>query len=597
MAFFGKAAQFRLRRFFRKKRRYFENTAEKLDDSFEKNLLNRFGNLFSVWRFTTAWIVLVGLVASLAIMQTVSLAKLYQKEMPVRGGVYNEGVVGSFSTANPLFASSAVDSAVSRLVFSGLMTYNQKNELVPDLAQKLEIDEAGKNYTVTLRDNARWQDGTNLTADDVVFTHTLMQNPDVNSPLRISWQGIKVVKVDDKTVRFTLPGTLATFKYSLTTGIVPKHILGNVPASQLRASNFNTKTPLGSGPYSWVGVDLRDAASEKETGVVALSPNEHYYGIKPGFDRFLIHTYNTEGALAKAYELNEIQAASGLTKTPETFLSITGENRYAFANSAIMMLFFKTNQGATADLKVRQALLRATDTLDIARHTKLSYRPVGTPILPGQVGYAKKYEQAKFDLQEARKILDESGWKVGQKGLRQKDGKNLIVRLHAEDTAMSKEVLGRLQKTWADLGVDLRQEVQEKVNFQTTLTTHQYDVLLYGVSVGADPDVYAYWHSSQSDVRSSTRLNFSEWKSSAADQALEGGRTRMEPQTRAVKYEPFLKAWQEEVPAVALFQPKQIYYTRGTIYGLQDSLINTDSDRYNSAASWRIHTAGVTPEK
>ncbi|MBP9853158.1 peptide ABC transporter substrate-binding protein [Candidatus Saccharibacteria bacterium] len=583
-----------MKRFFRRRRRAVENAVEDIDESFERNLLNRFGNVLGVSRFVMGWILLVGLVATLGIIQNASLAKLYQKELPVAGGVYNEGLVGSFSTANPLFASSTVDTAVSRLVFSGLMKYDTQNQLVTDLAKKLAIDEAGKNYTVTLRDDLNWQDGEPLTSDDVVFTYSLIQNPDVNSPLRMSWQGITITKVDAKTVRFTLPGTLATFKHSLTTGILPKHILKNVAASELRASSFNTTDPIGSGPYAWVGVDLRDAASEKETGVIALTPNEYYYGTAPGFDRFLMHTYNTESALTRAYEGNEVQAASGLTKTPDSFMQVRGENRYAFVNSAIMMLFFKTNDGVTADLKVRQALLRATDTVDITKNTSLAYRPVATPILPNQIGYNKKYEQAKFDMAEARKLLDEAGWKLNSKGVRQKDGKRLTIRLNAEDTNMSKDILEHLQKTWRALGIDLQQEVQEKANFQTTLTTHEYNVLLYGVSVGADPDVYAYWHSSQADVRSTSRLNFSEYKSAAADQALEGGRTRMESQVRAVKYEPFLKAWQEDVPAIALFQPKQVYYTRGMVYGLHDSIINTDADRYNTAADWRIHTAGVT---
>jgi len=126
------------------------------------------------------------------------------------------------------------------------------------------------------------------------------------------------------------------------------------------------------------------------------------------------------------------------------------------------------------------------------------------------------------------------------------------------------------------------------------LEFHTYDALLHAISIGVDPDVFAYWDSSQADIRSNARLNFSEYKSTTADTALEAGRTRLDPALRIVKYRPFLQAWQTDAPALGLYQPRFLYITRGTVYGLTDHALNSDSDRYASVADWQIHTAKVT---
>ena len=76
------------------------------------------------------------------------------------------------------------------------------------------------------------------------------------------------------------------------------------------------------------------------------------------------------------------------------------------------------------------------------------------------------------------------------------------------------------------------------------------------------------WHSSQADVRAENRLNLSEYQSDEVDQSLESGRTRIDPKLRAVKYEPFLEAWREDAPALALYQPQYLYIVRGNVDGL-----------------------------
>jgi len=112
--------------------------------------------------------------------------------------------------------------------------------------------------------------------------------------------------------------------------------------------------------------------------------------------------------------------------------------------------------------------------------------------------------------------------------------------------------------------------------------------LLYSIEIGTDPDVFAYWGSTQADIRAPSRTNFSEYKSDTADASLEAGRTRLLPQLRKIKYMPFLKAWQTDAPAVALYQPRYLYITRGQVFGFNPSSLPSGINRYANVNNWMI---------
>src|SRR5262249_28095473 len=160
-------------------------------------------------------------------------------------------------------------------------------------------------------------------------------------------------------------------------------------------------------------------------------------------------------------------------------------------------------------------------------------------------------------------------------GIRGKDGQKLSFTLAAADTAEYRLVTQQLRDQWRKLGVQLRVQLQESSDFHNTLTYHNYDAVLYGISIGPDPDVFVYWDSSHADPRSANRLNLSEYKSTTTDNALEAGRTRLEPELRVVKYKPFLQAWQQDYPALGLYQPRFLYLTNGAVAGLGDHAINS----------------------
>ena len=122
-------------------------------------------------------------------------------------GMYTEGLVGQFKVLNPLFVDfNDVDRDVGSLIFSGLVMYNPDIEnFVPDLAN-FERSKDDRTYTFTLKENTLWHDGEPVTAEDVYFTfHDVIQDPGFkNVPLRRTFKGVEIKKINDRSVSFTL---------------------------------------------------------------------------------------------------------------------------------------------------------------------------------------------------------------------------------------------------------------------------------------------------------------------------------------------------------------------------------------------------------
>ena len=550
---FKKPVKLRLRRSYRRQKKQ----VEAADNHIERHFIKRLVNLVFVRRFIVGRLILVSILVVAVIMQIFSLNKHYKEIGPVSGGVYSEGIIGTFKNANPIYTSGTIDSSVSRLVFSGLLKYGNNHKLVGDLAQSWEIDKSEKKYTVHLRKGVKWHDGQPFTAKDVVFTIKTIQNSDSESFLRSGWKEVAVQAENDTTVVFKLPSVYGAFIHSLTVGILPEHVLGSVPPNQLRSSNFNNIKPVGTGPFELDTVEVIGKGADERTVRVGLAGYDNYHFGKPSISRFVVRTFLDEKTLIEGYQNKEIDAMVGLTSVPDELQEDRTTIDYGIPLTAETMVFFKTSDEVLQDTEVRRALVLGANRAKIIDSIGYPLLAAKSPLLSLHKSYSKNLIQPTNKIEQANKLLDKAGWKKDpETGIRKKYGIGLSIKLYAQATDELSKVGEQLQKQWKDLGVDVEVVLQDKEDIQTTTSLHNYSALLSTISIGPDPDVFAYWHSSQADVRSQTRLNLSEYRSEEADQALELGRTRTSTLIRAAKYEPFLKAWLKDAPALALNQPR-----------------------------------------
>jgi len=542
--------------------------------------------IVGVRRFIAGWLFLAFFLCIATIGALVQVSRLARVDTAVSGGTYTEGVVGSINNLNPLFTAGSIDESSAKLLFNGLLRYDTNGVLVPDVATDWQVDDSRKVYIVNLRKDVRWHDGQPLTAQDVVYTIGAIQDTETRSTLYANWQGVKASAPSDFQVRLELTAPTASFPTSLTLPILPKHILGDVPANKLRTVSFNT-SPIGTGPFVFSA--LRNEGSKEQQ--VELKKNVAYYRGTPKLDRFVIHTFEDDESLARALENREITAAVDLkSETIENFSKDTSIRPVDIPLNSGVFAFFKTTSPILSDTNVRTALAESVDRQAILQLFKARYAPLKTPLLPSQLGYDATYAQ-QTNLADAAQKLDEAGWVKQPSGVRAKDGQPLEIGLTTANSAQYSALESVLQQQWASIGVTIKPQLLAPEQLQqTALSAHAYDILLYGISIGYDPDVYAYWHSSQARVGG---LNFSEWKSSRADSSLEVARTRLDPVLRTARYKTFLDEWRKSSPAVALYQPRTNYAYHQNAVGFKEFPATSAAERLTNVEDWMVNTKSV----
>ncbi|MEO7905082.1 MAG: peptide ABC transporter substrate-binding protein, partial [Candidatus Saccharimonadales bacterium] len=493
---------------------------------------------------------------------------------------------------NPLYAASDAEVAASRLLFSSLYAYDDTGHLNGDLAQSMTIDPTGMIYTVTLRSDALWHDGARLTASDVAYTVNLIKDPSTRSPLRSNWQDVAVRVVDKTKIEFKLPAIYASFPHALTFAVLPEHLLGALTPSGIRESGFS-RSPVGSGPFSFSL--LQNLSARPGYNIVHMVANATYYRGAPLLNRFEIHSFPTQSAIVDALRTGQVNAAADLTGVD---LGRVDTHNYRVVsrpiNSGVYALF-NVSTPILKDKAVRKALQLATDTSAIRDKTDMAVRPLDLPFVSGQLAGPDIPRAPANSDKKAAALLDEAGWRfVGD--VRQKDGLPLKLSVVTTKNTLYEKTLETLAGQWRKIGVELETRVVDTTdpnsNFvRNTLQTRDYDVLLYELSIGGDPDVYAYWHSSQTGING---YNFSNYSDKSADAALASARSRLEPDLRNVKYIAFAQQWLDDVPAIGLYQPVAPYVVNNKMrsLGQSDTLIS-QFDRYANVIYWSVGKQSV----
>lgn len=561
-----------------------------------KFIVRRFANLRDVRRHATGWLVLVALLSGVAFWQSNVASAQYTTDVPSEGGVYTEGVFGAVDNINPIFAATPAERSAARLVFANLLTYDEKGDLVGELAQNWVMDESGKVFSLRLRENAKWHDGAPITADDVMFTFGLIKNADTRSPLYASWRNIGVEKVDKYTVKFTLPAVYAAFANSLVIGILPQHALSDVRASELRTEPFNRAPTVSSGPFTYQALSAVDAG--RTHYLLRLAANKNYVLGAPKLNGFQLHAYKDREDLIKALRNQEV---AGISDPTINQLKTVERDRFDVVNSPLdngVYAFLKTDSELLKDVRVRQALQLATDQNEITKLFDNTVQPLDGPLLPGQLGFRAEDRQPNTNLARANQLLDEAGWKkVGQSNRRAKDGQPLKLRLVSLSSGNYPVLTEAVMAQWSKIGVEFdstaplvkADDIQQNVIFPRA-----YDVLIYEIAIGHDPDVYAYWHSSQATERG---FNLSDYRSPKVDDALDSARTRLDPALRDAKYHLFVQQWLADVPAIGLYRPSLVYVQTKDVFTFNAHRLADPADRYYNVRYWAAGHSSLRPTR
>lgn len=340
------------------------------------------------------------------------------KIQPAIGGEYSEGLLGQPRFLNPVYAiANDVDRDLVELLFSGLMKYNSKGEIVPDLAKDYRILEDGRVYEFDLKENIFWQDGKKITVDDVIFTVETIQDSDYKSPLRGSWLGIKAEKVSEKTVRFKLDKESGVFLENCTLKIIPKHIWKEISPENFPLSFYNLK-PIGSGPYK-----LEKINQDEKGKIISLTlfTNQKYFGKKPNIPKITFYFYNTQEDLVADYLSGKIKGFAFSSIENLSKYNLTSKF-YSFSLPRYFAIFFNLkNSKIFKDKDIREAFSLATNKNELITEVLSGKgKVVNSPILPEIYNFSSPSKTFEFNLEKAKEILDKEGFLLTENGFREK---------------------------------------------------------------------------------------------------------------------------------------------------------------------------------
>ncbi|MCM3703885.1 ABC transporter substrate-binding protein [Paenibacillus macerans] len=408
------------------------------------------------------------------------------------------GLTDPSGAFTPYFHQSGYDGNVSSLLFTPLVTVDDKGLPAPGLAERWDISADQLTYTFHLRKDLKFSDGSPLTADDVAFTWTLLHDKAYDGDSQIptlhieggeaykegkagSISGITVK--DPLTVSAKLEQPNATALVLLGSDVLSKAYYGkDYKFGQLDYIKKLHEKPLGNGPYV-----LEKFIPGQEVRYVA---NEHYYAGKPKTERFIYKT--SEGDTWQYLETGEVDYASfsATTENIDKLKSLGFVNILPYTPSTYGYLQLNLEHESLKDKKVRQALTYGLDRQSIYVDANQGAGQVANiPASPISWAYTEEgINDYAYDADKANELLDEAGWTKGQDGIREKNGKKLTIHFLGSKNAQTDIFIAVAAENFAAIGVDFQPEVFADFNaLVSKVEGGDYDIASFSTPMLTDP--------------------------------------------------------------------------------------------------------------
>lgn len=429
----------------------------------------------------------------------VQTAAIAQSDIQTTGGVLNYGEYGRPVTMDPITSNDMISLRISELLFNGLMTINEKQEVIPDLAERAEVTEDGRIYTFYLRQNVTWhpKDGEPakpFTADDVVFTYHIMMHPKTITPLKVRYEFIETVtKLDDYTVQFTLKRPILNALAKFSFKIIPKH--GPENTEFLSREDPFVQKPIGTGPYI-----LRNITADREVILVA---NDNYFHGRPNIEKFVARPFADQNIMGQALMFNAIDMI--VLVNHRDIPQIQGDKRFVLQPyNALSYSFFGFNlrNPLLADKRVRQAITYAVNREEMLDSF---FQGQGTiisgPFAPGSWAYNLDVQPTPYDPQKALALLKEAGFTRDSDGVMAKGGRKLALTLKvpiAKESEAVKRVVLAFKNYLSKIGVQIEGEFLEWLAWKEDIFSHHdFDVMFASWVFDDSADISSLFHSAE----------------------------------------------------------------------------------------------------
>lgn len=541
----------------------------------KENLIDHISHIKDVRLYILEWILLVTVIILLSITQAYWYLNSFAVETYTSGGTYTEATLGKINSFNPLFASTSSEETLSRLLFATLSANDYSGHTGLGLAETIHANETGDVWTVKLREGLKWSDDQPITNADVLYTVKTIQSTRIKTSFAAKLVGVTAVENEQGELIFTLSSPNAFFEGSLDIPILPSHLLADVSPELLLENKFSNR-PVTSGAFTVNATQNIGTEGEK---IVYLTANSKYYKGTPMLDSFSIHAFNNLNDIKNAIRSGTVTATADLPSKFAQELSIGNINEYQNSVNYGVFAFFNTESPILKDKSLRQAIRLGLNFNNL--RTGLSGElPLDYPLLESQVGSITFPSIPKTDVTTAKAEIERL--KVATPDLA--SAKINIVTI--KGNGYLEEFANRIASQLEGLGLQASVTAHESNKDFTLniLRPRTYDLLIYEIGLGADPDVLAYYHSLEA---AEGGHNLSNYKNQVVNDLLLSARSTMDGNLRAAKYQKFLERWVEDVPAVGLYQTTLPYFVNRNVRAFsQENRLVTSTDRFIDIENW-----------
>lgn len=476
------------------------------------------------------------------------------------------GSIGEASGLIPNIATDNTSREITSKIFVSLLRYDKNFQLEPYAAESYSMEEGGRLLRFTLRKGILWEDGTELTADDVEFTWRLVADPRTASPYAEDFLAVKEFR---KTGRYAFEARYEKFfaraLVSWARAILPKHIL---EGQNIRATPFSRR-PVGAGPYrlkSW------EAGSR-----VVLEASPTYFKGKPCIAEVV---YRIIPDISTLFLETKAAKVDVMNLTPQQYLRQTNGpfwdaeyRKYRYLADGYTFMAFNMLHPYFQDARVRRAVSYAIDREGIVQGVLLGQGAAAFgPYTPGSWAYHPGLVPPKRNVAEAKALLAAAGFtRKNADGILEKDGKpfafTILTNQGNEQRILTAAVI---QSQLREVGIDARIRTVEWAAFiKEFVDKGRFDAVILGWTITQDPDIYDVWHSSKAKEGG---LNFIRYKNPEIDSLLERGRSTPDMEERKKLYYRLQEVLDQEQPYCFLFVPYALPVAQARFRGIEPAL-------------------------